>query len=409
LAQAASSSQGPRPPRSSRPEGLAASVMSADPAVLDVVDGGIKTVAVFSAKSYDIEWMDKAKESLAPSFTFHYLETHLSKHTAKLAENCECVCLFVNDCCDEEVVAVLANMGVKMIALRCAGFNNVAIGTAEKLGIVVARVPAYSPFAVAEHAATLAMSLNRRIPQAWNKTRMGNFSLVGQLGMDMQGKRVGIIGTGLIGSITARIFKRGFECDVIANDVIKNPKVADAEPAGLGVPYVELDELFQTSDIISLHAPLLPATKHIINNDAIGKMKKGVIIINTSRGGLIDTKALIAGLKNKKVGGAGLDVYEEEGIYFFEDMTYEILEDEVLVRLLSFPDVIVTSHQAFFTVEAMKEISETTVRNITGVSSGSGPPKQKGTLDTVVRVPEGATHSGVTAQSVAVRGGQLSH
>lgn len=373
--------------------------------------GFITKVAVFSAKPYDIEWMDKALAEFGADFEMCYFDTGLSVATAKLAEGCQGVCLFVNDVCDEEVLPILASYGVTMIALRCAGFNNVALPVAEQLGMTVARVPAYSPFAVAEHAVTLCMSLNRKIPQAWNKSKHGNFSLVGQLGMDMQGKRVGVVGTGLIGSIAARIFKRGFECDVVASDVRPNPKVADPEPDGLGIPYVELDELFRTSDIISLHAPLLPATAHMINDEAIKKMKKGVIIINTSRGGLIDSKALINGLKSKTIGGAGLDVYEEEGGYFFEDFSHEIIDDDIIVRLLSFPNVIVTAHQAFFTVEAMQEISQTTIRNISGVSSGTGPPKQKGTLDTIVKPPPGAvepTRVLSKGKSQVMAGGQVS-
>lgn len=343
------------------------------------------SMAVFSCKPYDQEYLEKAAAALNLDFNFAFFEATLEADTVRMADGFDAVCIFVNDKVDGEVVAALASFGVKLIALRCAGFNNVDVEKATQLGITVARVPAYSPNAVAEHTVTLMLSLNRRIPQAWSKTRSGNFSLVGQMGFDMIGRRVGIIGTGHIGSIVAEILKRGFKCDIVAYDVYENPRLTAAEPEGLGVRYVDLDELLRTSDIISLHAPLTESTYHIINEESISKMKPGVMIINTSRGGLIHTQSLINGLKDKKIGHAGVDVYCKEGPYMFQDLSEEGIDDDVFARLMTFPNVIVTAHQAFFTVEAMTQIAQTTLRNAEGVCRGSGPPKQYGTLDTVVR------------------------
>mmetsp|Transcript_47644 Transcript_47644/g.83871 ORF Transcript_47644/g.83871 Transcript_47644/m.83871 type:complete len:354 (-) Transcript_47644:107-1168(-) len=340
-------------------------------------------MAVFSCKPYDSEYFLRTAEELKMDFNFSFFDLLLEESTVKLAEGFDAVCVFVNDKVGPSVISKLASYGVKLIALRCAGFNNVDLEAAAKCGVTVARVPAYSPHAVAEHAVTLMLSLNRRIPQAWSKTRSGNFSLQGQMGFDMIGKRVGIIGTGLIGSIVARILKRGFECDVVAHDVYKNPKLQAPEPEGLGIPYVELDELFATCDIISLHAPLLDSTYHIINASSIEKMKPGVMIVNTSRGGLIHTQSLIDGLKDKHVGHAGLDVYCKEGPYMFQDLSLEGIDDDTFARLMTFPNVIVTAHQAFFTKEAITEISRTTLRNVAGAVKGSGPPKQ-GALETVL-------------------------
>jgi len=256
----------------------------------------------------------------------------------------------------------------------------------------VARVPAYSPHAVAEHAVALALSTNRRIPQGFNKTRCGDFTLNGLLGRDLgnavMGKmRVGIIGTGLIGSIAAKIWKSGFDCDVVAYDKFPNKRVSDPAPDGLGVPYVELEELFKTADLISLHAPLLPGTKHIINEAAIKMMKPGIIIVNTSRGGLIDTKALIWGIKEGIVAEAGLDVVEGEDPYFFKDCSSAVIEDDDIATLLSFNNVTITAHQAFFTAEAMRTICHTTISNLTAIRNGETPPKQSGKHDTVCLPP----------------------
>lgn len=349
---------------------------------------GTFKVALFSNTPYDEEWFNKMNADLGTSLTFIYHEARLQADTAPLAQGADAVCIFVNDDCSGDVLRLLAPMGIKMVALRCAGFNNVDLKVAKELGITVARVPAYSPHAVAEHAVALALSLNRRIPQAYAKTRAGDFTLQGLLGSDLGNeslgpKKVGIIGTGLIGSIAARIFKLGFRCEVIAYDKFPNNKISDPMPDGLGIKYVEKEELFQTADIISLHAPLLPATKHTINMDAIKMMKKGVIIINTSRGGLIDTDALIWGIKEGIVAEAGLDVVEGEDPYFFKDCTGDVLLDDNLAFLLACNNVTITAHQAFFTLEAMKTISHTTIANINGVRNGTGPPKQKGKLDTV--------------------------
>mmetsp|Transcript_63568 Transcript_63568/g.161302 ORF Transcript_63568/g.161302 Transcript_63568/m.161302 type:complete len:345 (+) Transcript_63568:1-1035(+) len=336
-------------------------------------------MAVFSCKPYDKEFFEKAAADLDLKFRFEFFEPLLEKSTVRLAEGFDAVCVFVNDKVDADVISALSSYGIQLIVLRCAGFNNVDMEKAAELGVTVARVPAYSPHAVAEHAVALMLSLNRRIPQAWAKTRNGNFSLVGQLGFDMVGKRVGIIGTGLIGGITAQILKKGFRCDVVAFDVQRS-----AQLEGCGISYVSLDELFRTCDILSLHAPLLPSTQHIINAESIAKMKPGVMIINTSRGGLIHTQSLIDGLKNKQIGYAGLDVYCKEGPYMFEDLSHAGIDDDVFARLMTFPNVIVTAHQAFFTMEALTLISQTTLRNADGAHRGLGPPRQ-GELDTVVR------------------------
>jgi D-lactate dehydrogenase len=349
-------------------------------------------VALFSNTPYDEQWFSKMNGDLKTGLTFDYHEARLEPDTVSLAAGCQVVCIFVNDDCGEKTLRALAPLGIKMVALRCAGFNNVHLETAKELGITVARVPAYSPHAVAEHAVALALSVNRRIPQAYAKTRANDFTLQGLLGNDLGNvqlgrKTVGIIGTGLIGSIAARIFKNGFDCDVIAYDKFPNNKISDAPPEGLGIQYVELDELFKRSDIISLHAPLLPATKHTVNMEAIKKMKKGVIIVNTSRGGLIDTKALIWGIREGIIAEAGLDVVEGEDPYFFKDCTGEVLQDDDIATLLSFNNVTITAHQAFFTLEAMQTISHTTIANINGVRNGTGPPKQKGKLDTLCLPP----------------------
>jgi len=362
----------------------------------------VAKVAVFSAKSYDIEWLRNANKSQGRPAKLFFHDLLLSEKTVHLATGCFAVCAFVNDDVNEAVVKAMKKKGVKLIALRCAGFNNVDLDQVRDSRLKVCRVPAYSPDAVSEHAVALMCSLNRKIPQAWRKTQSGNFTLDGQLGFDMLGKRVGIVGTGKIGSITARILKRGFGCEVVGYDKFKNPYIMNEEPEGLGIPYVELDELFATCDIISLHAPLLPATKHMINAEAINNMKKGVIIVNTSRGGLIDTRALLEGLKSHRVSAAGLDVYEDEGDYFFEDCSQEMIDDDILARLLTFPNVTLTAHQAFFTKEALNEISNTTLRNIAGVYEKGTAPKQFGKLDTEVELPQkrGASKSAKKASAL---------
>ena len=290
---------------------------------------------------------------------FDYVEFKLGPKTASLAEGFEAVCIFVHDSIDEETIESLYQHGVRLLALRCAGYNNVALKKAQELGIKVVRVPEYSPYAVAEHAVALTMSLNRNIHRAYARVRENNFSLNGLIGFDMFGKTVGIVGTGKIGRVAANIFK-GFGCKVLAYDVFKN----EGEAQKIGYEYVSLKDLYMKSDIISLHVPLTLETYHMINKESIRIMKEGVIIVNSSRGQLIDTKDLIEGLKSGKIKGAGLDVYEEEEEYFFEDWSNQVVQDDDLARLLSFNNVIVTAHQAFFTEEALNNIAETTVINI---------------------------------------------
>ena len=309
-------------------------------------------IAFFDTKEYDKESFEKV--AAARDVEVKYLETKLSEHTAELARGCDAVCVFVNDTVNAAVIDKLYECGVKMIALRCAGYNNVDLQRAYGK-IHVVHVPAYSPYAVAEHAAALLLTSIRRIHKAYNRTRDFNFSLNGLTGFDLHGKTAGIIGTGKIGRIFSDIC-RGFGMHVIAYDRF---------PAkDSGIEYVTLDELLERSDIISLHCPLTEETKHLINAAAIDKMKKGVVILNTSRGALIDTEALLLGIKARKVGAACLDVYEEEADIFFEDRSGHILNDELLSRLISMPNVIVTSHQAFLTQEALHNIAETTMNNI---------------------------------------------
>ncbi len=311
-------------------------------------------IAFFGAKPYDIASFDKVNEKY--NYDIKYFKGHLNPNNVVLTQGADAVCIFVNDTADAAVIDAMADNGVKLLALRCAGFNNVDLEAAKgKLPVV--RVPAYSPYAVAEYSLALMLSLNRKIHRAY--WRDGNFSLNGLMGFDMHGKTVGIIGTGKIAKILIRILK-GLGMHILAYDVYPDYKFAEEE----GITYTTLDELYKSSDIISLHCPLTEQTRYIINDDSIAKMKDGVMIINTGRGQLIHTNALIEGLKEKKISAAGLDVYEEEGDYFYEDKSDKIIDDDVLARLLSFNNVIVTSHQAFFTKEAMHNIAETTLQNI---------------------------------------------
>lgn len=315
------------------------------------------TIAFFGTKPYDeASFNEKNKEF---GFEIRYFKEHLNKNNVLLTQGVDTVCIFVNDTADAEIIRTLAANGVKLLALRCAGYNNVDIDAAAANGIAVVRVPAYSPYAVAEYTVALMLSLNRKIPRASWRTRDGNFSLHGLMGFDMHGKTVGIIGTGKIAKILIRIL-RGFGMNILAYDVYPDYNFARENQ----VVYTSLDELYHSADIISLHCPLTEQTKYIINDYSISKMKDGVMIINTGRGQLIHTNALIEGLKNKKIGSAGLDVYEEESEYFYEDKSDRIIDDDVLARLLSFNNVIVTSHQAFFTKEALENIATTTLQNI---------------------------------------------
>lgn len=313
-------------------------------------------IAFFGAKPYDIASFDKVNEKY--NYDIRYYKGHLNPNNVVLTQDTDAVCIFVNDTADAAVIDAMVDNGVKLLALRCAGFNNVDLKAAKgKLPVV--RVPAYSPYAVAEYSLALMLSLNRKIHRAYWRTRDGNFSLNGLMGFDMHGKTIGIIGTGKIARILIRLLK-GFGMRILAYDLYPDMKFAGEE----GISYVSLDELYRESDIISLHCPLTDQTKYMIDKDSIDKMKEGVMIINTGRGQLINTNDLIEGLKEKKIAAAGLDVYEEEGEYFYEDKSDKIIDDDVLARLLSFNNVIVTSHQAFFTKEALHSIAETTLQNI---------------------------------------------
>jgi D-lactate dehydrogenase len=319
-------------------------------------------VAFFDAKSYT-EKVFKAVN--ANRYALKFFPVRLSRDTVALACGADVVCVFVNDTVDAEVVAVLKDHGVGLIALRCAGYNNVDLAACEKRDIGVVRVPAYSPHAVAEHAVALMMALNRKIHRAHNRVRESDFSLEGLVGFDMYGKTVGVVGAGKIGSCLVEIML-GFGCRIlIANRGV--PPAFAGNPAVSGVP---LDVMLGQADVLSLHAPLSPDTRYMINAETIAKMKTGVMLINTSRGGLIDTCALIDGLKTGKIGSAGLDVYEEEGGYFFEDFSNSVVTDDVLTRLLTFNNVIVTSHQAFLTQEALENIATTTLDNVLAFEQG---------------------------------------
>ena len=321
-------------------------------------------VAVFSTKPYDERSFSSENESHEHELVF--FEPRLSPATAPLAEGFPAVCAFVNDQLGESVLGPLAESGTRLIALRSAGFNNVDLSAAESLGLTVTRVPAYSPYAVAEHAVALILTLNRNLHRAYARVREGNLSLDGLLGFDLHGCTVGVIGTGRIGLAFARIMQ-GFGCRILAHDPYPSEDAMQ-----LGVEYVELSQLFEISRIIALHAPLTPQTHHLINADAIEQMQPGVMLINTSRGALIDTRAVIEALKNRQIGALGLDVYEEEEELFFEDFSGQVITDDVFARLLTFPNVVITGHQGFFTEEAVRNIAETTIANITAFETGEG-------------------------------------
>jgi D-lactate dehydrogenase len=313
-------------------------------------------VAFFDTKPYDVEVFNSVNKNFG--FEIKYFPMHLRPETVVMANGFDVVCVFVNDILSAEVIAALEPSTIKLIALRCAGYNNVDLKAAYgKMHVV--RVPAYSPHAIAEHTVGLMLSLNRKLHKAYARTRDSNFSLNGLLGFDMYGKTAGIIGTGQIGKIVAGILN-GFGLNVLAYDKYPDQVFASANK----ITYTDIDTVFTSSDIITLHCPLTPENKHIVNAAAIAKMKRGVMIINTGRGELIDTKALIAGLKTGAIGYAGLDVYEEETDYFFEDFSNSVMADDVLARLLTFPNVMVTSHQAFFTSDALTNIANTTLNNI---------------------------------------------
>ncbi len=319
-------------------------------------------IAVFSTKPYDREYLTAAND--ARLHELHFLEPRLNCETAPLAHGFPAVCAFVNDVLDAETLAVLHAGGTRAIALRSAGFNHVHLPTAARLGLRVMRVPAYSPYAVAEHTVGLILTLTRRLHKAYVRVREGNFSLDGLLGFDLHGRTVGVVGTGKIGAIVARIM-HGFGCRLLCHDRVENP-----ECVALGAKYVPLDELLAGADIITLHCPLMPETHHMISAAALANMQRGAMLINTSRGALVETKAVIGALKHGQLGSLGLDVYEEEGDLFFEDLSRQVIQDDVFSRLLTFPNVMITAHQAFFTREALDAISRQTIANVTAFERG---------------------------------------
>jgi D-lactate dehydrogenase len=320
-------------------------------------------VAVFSAKGYERAAFGAAFAGAAHEV--RYFDERLTMHTAALVDGVDAVCVFVNDELDAAVVAEIARRGVRTIALRCAGYNNVDLAAAAACGVRVVHVPAYSPNAVAEHTIALILAVNRNIPRAYNRVRDGNFALDGLVGFDLAGKTAGVVGTGQIGAIVARLLWH-FRCEVIAHDPVPNPRITE-----LGMRYVSLDELWERSDVISLNCPLTPETHHLVSAVTVARMKPGVLIVNTGRGALIDTTAVIDGLKSRHIGALALDVYEEESALFFEDRSSEPLTDDVFARLLTFPNVVVTAHQAFLTHEALDAIARTTLANLDAVESGT--------------------------------------
>lgn len=313
-------------------------------------------ILFFNAKPYDKDFFTHANQQYKHQIRF--VDAKLNLDTVDLINNEKAICLFVNECADRDVIQRLAQTGVQLIALRCAGFNNVDIKAAHEFGITVVRVPAYSPYAVAEHTLGLMLSLNRKIYRAYNRVRDGNFALDGLLGFDFHGRTAGIIGTGRIGILVAKLLV-GMGMKVIAYDLQHHP-----DSGTLGIHYVSLDDLLAQADVISLHCPLTPSTHHMIDENALQTMKQGAMLINTSRGALLDTQAVIHSLKSRHLGYLGLDVYEQEGELFFEDFSCHIIQDDIFERLLTFPNVLITSHQGFFTKDALENIAETTLDNI---------------------------------------------
>jgi len=319
-------------------------------------------IAVFSTKRYDRDFLEKANASAGHQIT--YFDVPLEQETAALAAAYDAVCIFVNDKADAGVLEALSHGGTRLVALRCTGFNNVDLQAAARVGLKVVRVVTYSPYSVAEHAVALLLAINRKIHRAHNRTRDSNFSLDGLMGFDLHGKTVAVVGTGKIGRVFAQIML-GFGCEVIGYDKYPSP-----EFEALGVRYAKPGEIGARADIISLHCPLTPETHHIINADTLARAKRGALLINTSRGGLVDTEAAIEALKSGQLGGLAIDVYEQEADLFFRDLSSAIISDDVFQRLLSFPNVIVTGHQAFFTREAVSTICETTINSINEFAAG---------------------------------------
>lgn len=331
----------------------------------------MNTVAFYDTKPYDREFFGRAPDAARLRCQFH--EFRLTAETAATVEGAQAVCVFVNDRLDAPCLQLLHRAGVRLVALRCAGFNNVDLPAAKALGLAVVRVPAYSPHAVAEHAVALLLALNRKLHRAYNRVREHNFSLSGLVGFDLHGKTVGVVGTGHIGKIAAQIF-RGFGTEVLAYD----PQPAPAWAAAHGVRYTEFDALLAASDVVSLHLPLTPQTRHLLDARTFARLKAGAFLVNTSRGKLVDTTALLEALKSGRLGGVALDVYEEEQGIFFEDLSGEILQDDELSRLLTFPNVLITAHQAFLTQEALGEIARVTTANL--VRLGTGEAFLEGTV-----------------------------
>ncbi|QHM71085.1 2-hydroxyacid dehydrogenase [Mixta intestinalis] len=325
-------------------------------------------LAVYSTKQYDKKYLDHVNQHFG--FEIEYFDFLLTERTAINAVNCEAVCIFVNDDASRPVLEILSAQGVKVIALRCAGFNNVDLEAAKELGMKVVRVPAYSPEAVAEHAVGMMMTLNRRIHRAYQRTRDANFSLEGLIGFNMHGRTAGVIGTGKIGIATLRILK-GFGMRLLAFDPWPNPQALE-----LGAEYVDIKTLFKESDVITLHCPLTPENHHLLNASAFSQMKDGVMIINTSRGGLIDSQAAIDALKQQKIGSLGMDVYENERDLFFEDKSNDVIQDDIFRRLSACHNVLFTGHQAFLTAEALTAISETTLSNLQQLKKGEACPNE---------------------------------
>jgi D-lactate dehydrogenase len=319
-------------------------------------------VACFSTKAYDRQSFDRLLPDSGHSFS--YFEAKLDIHTLSMAEDHQVICSFVNDPIDAVILEKINQLGIKLIALRCAGYNHVDLNTAAQYDIKIVRVPAYSPEAVAEHAMALILTLARKTHKAYNRVRDNNFSIEGLTGFNIHGKTVGVIGTGAIGRAFCRII-RGFGCTIVAHDLVENDEMKE-----LGVQYLPLDEVISQSHIVSLHCPLTPETHHLINTETIAEMKDGVTLINTSRGALVETKAVIKALKTKKIGNLGIDVYEQEENIFFKNLSEEIMQDEQIARLMTFPNVLITGHQAFLTEEALAQISKITLDNITAFAKG---------------------------------------
>jgi D-lactate dehydrogenase len=320
--------------------------------------------AVFSARRYDKTMLADANAAAGAGHELRFLEDRLTTATASLAERCEAVCVFVNDNVDAEVLGILAQQGTRLVATRSTGYNHIDAQAAQRLGIAVVRVTDYSPHSVAEFAAGLLLAVNRKIARASVRTRDGNFDLDGLMGFDLHGKTVGVVGTGKIGLIFARIMA-GFGCTVLGHDMYPVPAFE-----ALGGRYVDTDELLDCSDVVSLHCPLTPETHYVVNAASLARAKRGFILINTSRGGLIDTETAIAALKSGQLGGLAIDVYEQEASLFFQDLSSTVITDDVIQRLVSFPNVIVTGHQAFFTVEAIGQIMRTTIESMSDFERG---------------------------------------